>query len=58
MRVTNMVGYCGNSRDTRQAASLGLLIYVDVVQHDALVSKHPYLSFGGCGRALKGNITW
>ena len=30
--VTNMAGYCANSRDTRRAASLGLLIYVDVVQ--------------------------
>jgi hypothetical protein len=38
-----MAGYCGNGRDTRQAESLGLLIYVDVVQHDALVSKHPNL---------------
>jgi hypothetical protein len=46
------------SRDTRQAASLGLLIHVDVVQHYALVSKHPYLLFGGCGQALKGVITW
>jgi hypothetical protein len=40
MRVTNMARYCGNGRYTRQAESLGLLIYVDVVQHDAHVSKH------------------
>jgi hypothetical protein len=54
MQVTNMAGYCGNSRNARQAAVLGLLIYGDVVQHDALVSK---LNFGGCGQVLEAAIT-